>query len=364
MRILDRYILKRIFWAYLLTLVSFVSLFIIIDLFTNIADILKYKPPLYIVVDYYLNYLPLIFLNTSPFSLLISTLYTIADLNRHNEILTMKASGISTLRISAIALILPLVISAFSFLIQEKVLIVSQKTLDDIKSEYFKKSQKTKSPGEKRNLAFREGDKIFFAARFIPKNSTLENVILLKENLQADIEKKIMAKRITYKWDKWIAYNLIVYTLDKKGDIKGTPVYLSQKDISLATKPQDLVYRKAILYEYQTILSLKSQMNKLKKARATKLLANLTINYHKKIAQPLSHFFLIMGILPFALKIRQRKAGLSAVGVGFLFGFAYYFLFSLNVAFGKIGILLPFLSVWITPISFLAMGLIGLYILK
>ena len=90
----------------------------------------------------------------------------------------------------------------------------------------------------------------------------------------------------------------------------------------------------------------------------------MIIRYNQKIADPLSHFFLIIGILPFALEIKKRKVGLTSLGVGFIFGFIYYFISSFSIALGKSGILLAYLSPWMAPLFFLTIGITGLLLIR
>ena len=100
MRILDRYLIKRIAMSYFFILAIFVGLYLIIDIFSTLSDILKAKTPILVLFEYYLNTIPFILLKVSPIAILISTLFTFGELNKNNEILSIRASGTSILRIS------------------------------------------------------------------------------------------------------------------------------------------------------------------------------------------------------------------------------------------------------------------------
>ena len=110
MRVLDKYIVKHVARGYLFILLTFIGLYFIIDLFSNLSDILKTKPSLDILVQYYLHSLPLIILRVSPPSLLISTLYTFGELNRNNEIISFRASGLSILKIASPVIFFSLIV--------------------------------------------------------------------------------------------------------------------------------------------------------------------------------------------------------------------------------------------------------------
>ena len=129
MRVLDKYIVKHVSYGYLFILLVFIGLYFIIDIFSNLSDILKAKPPLLILAQYYLHSLPLIILRVSPLSLLVSTLYTFGELNKNNEIISIRASGLSIFRIALPVVFFSVLIAMTVFFLQEKILIHSQKKL-------------------------------------------------------------------------------------------------------------------------------------------------------------------------------------------------------------------------------------------
>ena len=362
MRILDKYILKHTVTGYLFILLVFVGLYFVIDLFSSLSDILKAKAPLDIILKYYAFTIPLIFLRVSSLALLISILYTFGEMNRTNEIVSMRASGVSIFRIAFPVMFIALFISFFSLFIQEEVLVKSQQKAEDIKTTYIKK--KSSRSSEKRNFAFPSKNMIFFAHKFSPKDETLYDVSIFEEDQQGNIQKKIVCSKISYQDQKWLGKDMIEYALNESGNIVGKPLHWMEKEIDLDRSPKDLAVKHSSFSEYSSLKILKWEIERLKKVRAPKILSNLTIDFHQKIADPLTHFFLIVGVLPLCLAIKKRKVALSALGVGFIFGFIYYCLFSFGVALGKAGILLPALSVWITPVFFVTVGLSGIALLR
>jgi LPS export ABC transporter permease LptG len=363
MYILDKYIVSKIAKSYLLILFAFIGLYIVVDLFSNLGDFLREKVPFYVTIDYYLYMTPLIFLRVSPFSLLISVIYTFSELNKTNEIIGMRSLGLSVFRLSFPAIIIALLVSFSSLFVQEKILINSQKKIEEIKLEYMR-GKDSSSYKEERNIAFRHKNSIFFISRFIPKKNLLEEVIIFKEDSRGNIKEKVVSRKIIYKQNSWIAKNSISYKLDPSGRIVDKPIYWEERKIELDEKPQNLAIKRSIFSEFASIKDLRKEIKHLKYIGAYNLLSNLIIEVHKKIAQALSHFFLVIGVLPFALEVKKRKVGLSSLGLGFIFGFIYYVTFSTSLALGKTSILLPQLCAWVAPLFFLIMGISGLYFLR
>ncbi|MFH1504545.1 MAG: LptF/LptG family permease [Candidatus Omnitrophota bacterium] len=361
MRILDKYITKNIGLGYLLILLIFVGLYFVIDIFSNLSDFLKTKPPLLTLAQYYWHSLPFIILQISPLSLLISTLYAFGELNKNNEIISIRSSGLSILRIAGPVIFFSFFVSISVFFMQEKLLIHSQRKVENIKSQYINGAPALL---EEKNLAFSSGNKIFFAEKFVPKDETLLNVIIFEEGKNRNITKKIICKKILYEYGFWIAQNMIEYSVDKEGNAAGTPLNWSTKKIDLKENPQELIFKKSIFSQFSSLKNLKKKINNLKRIKAESLLANLTIDYYQKIAAPFSHFFLVIGVLPLALEIKKRKAALSSLGIGFIFGFIYYALASFSIALGKSGVILPIFAAWLAPLFFLTVGISGLLLIR
>ena len=361
MRILDRYILKNTFSGYIFVLLVFIGLYFIIDLFSSLSDILKAKPPLEILVQYYVMMVPLIFMRVSSFALLISVIYAISEMNKNNEIISMRSSGLSIARVAFPVLFLAIALSFVAFFVQEQVLVRSQERVEEIKVRYIKKESDGGS--EKKNFAFPSENRIFFVRKFAPKENSMEDVAIFQENMDGNITKKIVAAHLSYNGQKWIGRDIIEYTLNETGNISDRPIHWNEREIPLEYTPQELAIKQRTA-QYGSLKSLKTERYRLKKIHAYHILANLTIAYHQRIADPFTHFFLIIGILPFVMEIKKRKVMLSSVGTGFTFGFLYYCLFSFSVALGKAGTLLPILSVWVTPLFFLTVGITGLLLLK
>ena len=71
MRILDRYILKSVLSIFLLCFAVFFFLYIIIDLFSHLDEILKNSVQPRLLIQYYSAFLPVILTQVSPISCLL-----------------------------------------------------------------------------------------------------------------------------------------------------------------------------------------------------------------------------------------------------------------------------------------------------
>lgn len=362
MRILDRYILKNIVLSYCFIALVFIGLYYLADIFSTLSDILHTKPPLKIILEYYLNLFPFIFLKISPFSLLISVVYSFGELNRNNEIIGARAAGSNIFKLVFPTIIFAILISCLALLIQEKILITSQRQSEKLKVQFIQK-QRTLAPEEK-NVVFVSKGVMFFSRRFLTKENILKDVIIFRGEGENILAKKIVAKEMRYANQAWEGEGVIEYWLDDEGNITSAPRHYNKLKIDFSESPREIIRKRDLYSQFASIKGLKKEIKWLKKIGAGNLSASLSIEYYRKIVEPFSHLFLTLGILAIALESRKRKAALSALGFGFIFGFIYYFLLSVSIALGKSQTLIPELSVLTAPLFFLSLGIAGLITLK
>ncbi|MFL5329474.1 MAG: LptF/LptG family permease [Gemmataceae bacterium] len=103
MRILDRLLLMAFLKAYLICLVSLLSLYIVIDLFTNLEDFAQHvnglMPVLQNITKYYGYKVVQIFDRLCEAIVLLAATFTVAWIQRNNELLPLLSAGVSTRRI-------------------------------------------------------------------------------------------------------------------------------------------------------------------------------------------------------------------------------------------------------------------------
>jgi lipopolysaccharide export system permease protein len=99
MKILDRHLLREFLLPLFYTLAGFALVYVVIDLFENLERFRSHGVRSADILRYYRDMLPTVLDIVMPVSLLLATLYTLADLTRHNEITAMRACGFSLNRV-------------------------------------------------------------------------------------------------------------------------------------------------------------------------------------------------------------------------------------------------------------------------
>lgn len=352
MRILDRYIFKPIIETFLGCLFIFIFLYIISDTLAHLDEILKNRIGLSAVYQYYLAYLPIIFTQTSPIALLLAAIYTFGRLNRNNELIAMRSSGLSLWQISAPLLVIGLALSMGVFFVNERLVPQAQAQAEKMKS-YFEGDKKTGHKEEIiNNLAFYGlKNRLFFVHSFDSKNNIMKGITILEHDEEQNLIAKIVATEGIYQGNLWIFYEFTKLQFDRYGHILADTIYSPEQIMDITESPQDLL-QQSKRPELMNIGQLEDYIWRLKKSGAAQPARSLLVDLYQRYASSASSLILILIGIPFSFMIRKRANLFSSFGICILISFLYYIFTAIGLALGKAGIIFPFLSVWLIPLAF------------
>ncbi|MFA5092878.1 MAG: LptF/LptG family permease [Candidatus Omnitrophota bacterium] len=359
MRILDRYILKSILLIFLSCIFLFLFLYVVIDLLSNLDEVIRHKTTLVLLIRYYLSYLPVMFVQVSPFACLLSTVYTFGRLNHNNEIIAMRSSGLSIYEIARNALIFGLVISFAVFWVGDRFVPSSLAENQKIKVQIEQGSAKNRLKlGQAiTNLSmYGLKNRLFFINRFSPETNTMEGITILEHDRHQNIVKKIIATKGVYKDGLWRFYQSITYGFDQNGQVIDEPLYLDEEIMDIPETPKIMASLRQ-KPEQMDIHQLEDYIWRLSKSGATGIVRNLKVDLYQRFCSPFTSIIIILLGIPFSLMMRKRATGMSAIGVSIVVGFFYYVLDAIFLAIGKSGLLMPSLAACLSHIVVLSTSL-------
>lgn len=363
MQILDKYIIKNFLIPFFYCLTLFVFLYIIIDLFGHLDEILKHNAPILILQEYYLSMIPFIIIHTAPVASLISVMYVISSMNKYDEIIAMRAAGISMLRILVPFICVGFVISITIFVISEKLLPVSMKNAQYIKENYIEKEKEDRAINKKTiyNIAlYGKNERLVFIKSYEPNENLAKGITILEQDKNGNVIKKTSAQEGKWTGNTWMFKSILIYELDDKGLIKGTPLFFENLDFDLEN-PRDII-SKGANYEFMNFKHLASYIENFVNAPPN-ILQRLKVDMHNKISFPFTNLVLIIIGAAFAIKIKRRgkTAAITGIGMSIVIGFIYYAAMAICLALGKGGILPPLISAHLANIVF---GLTGIILIR
>lgn len=353
MRILDRYILKPILTFFLGCLFVFIFLYIIADLLGRLDDILRNHASFITIYQYYSTYFPIIFTQTSPIAMLLATVYTFAKLNRNNELIAIRSSGLSIWQVIKPTLIAASMLSVVIFFVSESLVPQAQHQAEKIKA-HLEGNKDAAALKEEiiQNLTFYGlENRLFFVNSFDTKNNIMKGITVLQQDKNQDLTAKIVATKGAYINNIWIFYEFTKFYFAKYGQISGETLYSEEQIMDITETPQDFLQQRQ-RPEFMKIGQLEDYIWRLQRSGATSAARNLQVDLYNRYAAATSCLILILAGIPFSFITRKRANIFSSFGVSIAISFLYFILSAVSLAVGKNGWLPAFAAAWGTPMLF------------
>lgn len=352
MKILDRYLIKQLILPFIYCGLSFFVLYLIADLFEHMDEFLKIHMPWHEIFKYYLYMLPMIYIHTSPFSLVLALIYELGNFARNFEVVGMKACGISPKRIALPFLVLGFFLSLILLYLNEGVLPKSYLQLERFKKIYFEKNT-DKNPKSYRDLACSnvKENYVFYIQELNLKTNLAKGVQVHYLTPSGLIQKLFRAKAAQWLDHEWWFLDGTVLRYDETGEIEDTPEQFEKMVLRIGESPEDLI-REERANEQMNYLEFKSS---LARKYGKKIPVHAKTELYSKLSMPWICFVLVLVVVPMAMNISKRGA-FAALGKTILFTMAYYFLQFVTITFGKQGYLDPVLASWSANIIFGGLG--------
>lgn len=289
-----------------------------------------------------------------PMAILLAVFLTLALLTRNNEIIAMKAAGISVYKIISPLLIFSGCVVLVSFGNQELVLpYTSQKAeyLENVKIKQKKGPRLLKQD----RFWYRSEDIICNIELFEHASNTLHGITIYFFDQQLVLTRRLDAKRGKWIDNKWHFYNLVVRSFNPDGSI--TVETAEEKIVPLKETPDDFkVARREP--EEMSFAELKDYINKIEKAGYQ--IPEYIPYLYAKLSFPFVSLIMPILAIPFALRIGKSGGMALGIGMSVIIGFIYFVFFNFSLSLGSGGLLHPLFSAWVANILF---GSLGIYLI-
>lgn len=350
MRLIDKYLLKEFLLPVLYCFDAFLMLFIVQDLLNNLGDFLQYHAKLLQIIQYYLIVLPEAFVMMLPMALLLAALFCLSNLGKNNELIAMRASGISVLRLAAPFLGVGCVATVVMFLVNESFVPRGKDRAEAFMTELRGKGSREtvnnfffKNIGEHRD---------WYARAFNTRTKQLVSVEVHQFHPDGTPRFDVFAPVAVWTNSVWRFDDAALYDYTVPGD-KVTRVAATNfpafnelpRQLALeGRKPEQLLTRE-----------LRRHIQTLQQTRRTHKLRDYQVALHYRYAFPVTCLIVIWLAIPLGMRVSKRGA-LLGVGVALVLVVAFYFLTNIALALGKGDHLPPALAAWLTNGIFAAVG--------
>ncbi len=354
MKILDKYLLKHFFPAYLFTAITFCFFYCLINLLSNLNQFTDKGALIIDVAKYYLFFLPSLWMQLSPLAVLIGVWFSVGHLAQDREIMAMRLAGISALRITAPLIISGLAISSLCLGVN----ISSVPFCEEKKEEIWKgkiQGEEEYLNKERENFAFTSNNIVYFAKNFNGKEGTINEIHSVTTNIANGNSVRIDAKKALWENDKWVLNEAVEKIFDKDGNLK-TIEQFESKESELSLSPRELwLYNKN-----PSIMPMKTLKEYIRQRQTSLSRFSYLTQLHSRFSLPLINFTLLIISIPFCLlSLHQNIAGRISWALGL--SLLYYVFFSFMVAISEKGAIPPALGVWLPNILFLCIGTVYIW---
>ncbi len=354
--LLDKYILRQVIEMFLMGVCVFTSIIFASDTFiTLIKQISLFGIPFKVALMMIILNLPSVVVMTIPMGVLLATVMTLNDLSLKSEITVMRACGIGLNRIAKPIFIFAILMSIFSFFINESIVPVMTKQSKDL--ALWALGQKN-IPDGKQNFVFKElNDNGFLKRLFYVgycEDKTLYNITVLDTSKEGTIQ-VLQAREGKTSPKGWNFEKGAIYTVDSEGKVLNTTLFddlNAQFGVDMTKElnknvAKEMNFPKLVKYLATTKIDVKQKRE-------------LVIELFDKIALPVTTIALVLIGVPLAItppRVRYNRGFLFSI----LIIFIYYLIRALSISFGESGKLEPFFAAWMPNIVLTIWGMILYY---
>lgn len=403
MKLIDRYIIKKVLATFFFVMMILVAIIVVIDVTEKVDKFNDHKLSMSVVLGYYFDFVPWISGLLTPIICFIAIVYVTSRLAAHTEIVAMLSSGISFRRFLVPYFLASAFIAAISFVFNGWVIPHSNRERLAFEMQYFQ----NKFYFESRNVHMQTAPNVYLYIQNYNNQSNIGYQFSLERFSDNKLIEKLTADNI--QWDtlkhKWrlrfwkrkmvdemfyvgssadsVAAITPIVPIKSNDDFKATndpttlPKIRPKKteplkarstfndnakfvntgdalDTTLAITPKDFE-NNAHEYDGMTIPELGHQITQLKFRGTTGVEAYET-ERHIRFAAPCTTFVLVfMGVI---VSARKSRGGTGfQIALGFLLAFIFILFFTMTRTFAETGSLAPVVAAWLPNSIFTVISL-------
>ena len=346
-QIVDTYVLNSFVYYFAVLLGGFVFFIEIFNFFELLGDVFRNDIAMREVLEYLFFLAPKLIYDTAPVSVLVASLVTFGILAKNNEIIALKACGVSLYRLSVPVLFITLAMSGALFLFDHAVVTRANIIQDGLRNKIKGKPVQTYlNPNRKwiRGSSM-QTLRIFFYKHFDQEQGVLGGVQIWDVNpVEWKLTRHLLAERAHWEptLKSWVFENGWVREVGNESD-KFSPFTGSVATFKEIDEPPSWFLKEVKTYKQLNFMQLEDYIAELRQSGFNTV--PLQVQLHKKFAVPLFVFVMAMLSVPFAFMTGSRGA-MTGVGVSLGVAAAYFILNYLFEQLGGAGQLPPVLAAW------------------
>lgn len=361
MKRLDRYLLRQFMLALLVVTIACGLMIIVINMVDMLRHFVDKKTPIIVIAEYYTYFAGWVLKSFLPMFVLLASLFAVSILARRQEILAMKAAGLSLYRITAPIALVALLLSGGHWYYNEYIFPPANAKRLEIK-EFAIQNKARSVVTSVRNLYRQVSPGVFYTLTGYNSDRQEGSDFKLYQTSEDRLVRLVTAQRLVYDQFSWRALGGIERTFgsDRSAsanpdDGGGTFTQFDSLTIDLIKdKPADLGKRLG-KPEDMSLDELEHYISVMKRVGGP--YAREEVDRMIKFAFPATSFIVVLICVPFAAN--PRRGGVAAsIGVGAMIALGYFILFRIAQSAGYNERIPAELAAWGVNGLFLLVGLV------
>lgn len=372
MRLLDRYLLREFLVVFAYCLAGFFIFWISFEIVSELDQLRADGMGAKQIIRYYAITTPNLLVVVLPVALLLSLLYILTSLARHNEIIAMRNAGLSLWRIALPYLIIGSLCSLALFAINEYWAPRSHEWAFATRyGAADSESPETRSATAKA-VSFMsqwEGAREWHIERY-NRDATFLQGCQIKWQTEDGYTRFFKAESASWQNGHW-SFKTPSLLEAKPGDKNLRPKRLASGEslrnfIEIPETPEQIqseirineVSQRSMIKRPMLSLREIKAYRKLHQSMDSRRRTMIETQYYGRLAEPLTCLVVVLIAIPFGTASGRRNvfAGMAA-SIGLCF--AYFILQRVGMALGTSGAVWPWLGAWLPNLVFSALGLWG-----
>lgn len=359
MKIIDRYILKKVLSTFFFVMLMLTSVIVVITITEKMDAFARNNLSTLEIMGYYLDFIPWICGQLAPITVFIATVFVTSRMASHTEIIAILSGGTSFKRLLLPYFISSLLIAGLTFYFNGWIIPKSNRERLAFELKYFE----TKTQFNKRNLHMQIAPDVNMFLQNYNNMTDIGYMFSLERFENGKLMEKLTADNIqwdtaTGKWNlkRWklkrveamFSKTNIGEPLVSEGEVMDTSLVISPKDF----ENEERQYDGMTLNELNEIIAKR-------KFRGLTGVEILETEKHIRYSIPFTTFILVfIGVV---VSSRKSRGGTGfQIALGFLLAFVFIIFFTVSRTFSEAGSLPPMLAAWIPNILFTGIS-VGLY---
>lgn len=353
---IDRYLITRFLQNLSWAILAFWAVFIIINLVEHLDKFIDKGVAAKHIALYYVYYSPYIIILIAPMAVLLATLFAVGFLSKNNELLAMRAAGLSLWRLSFPFLAMGLLITGALFTLGETVYPGFEITRAAMRQKYIKGRAAPSAMILRGLYVPGGGGRVYHFQTFNTKQQSGTDVTV--QTLRAGrLVESVRLSKLVYRDSVWIGLEGSRRIFSATGDSLAHYENIDSLAFPEWTETPEDIIRKRVYSSQMRYAELKSAIARLRRTGSDP--AKQETELALKIAFPFINFIVILIGFPIASRAKQSGVALN-FGLAMLITFIVRVLYEIFRSLGHSGAIEPLLAAWAPNLIALAFGIVVL----